>query len=398
MPKKLTFLKIIIENHPLFSKQIEFSVLNDTRVAITDQNNDLTHLYQRLWTDNVITIVGKNATGKTTIMKTIIGMLTFLLNDKSIEQTQLADVLLGTQPITITTFFYGEDRKIYKDVTVFKSTDDGQRWHVDSEKIYVKKIDSKTSKKKLFDFPETLKPEYDRNALDPITASVLANDDSIFRMVIATEKYTVQLIVDTLIFTNFNALIYAKENVPEEILKFLDPTIEYLKVETKSINDQNRLVYRLKFKNQTEEFVETNFTNIEHYLSSGTAKGVTLYGSVLFALKTGGIIFIDELENHFNHAIVQSFIEYFTNPRINKKRATLIYSTHYSELLSDIDRSDEIYITRRDPKISLLRYSDADVRKDLNKTNVFDSDYLGGTAPEYESYLKLLKATEKAVK
>ena len=72
MLKKLTFLKIIIENHPLFSKQIEFSVLNDTRVAITDQNNDLTHLYQRLWTDNVITIVGKNATGKTTIMKTII--------------------------------------------------------------------------------------------------------------------------------------------------------------------------------------------------------------------------------------------------------------------------------------------------------------------------------------
>ena len=110
------------------------------------------------------------------------------------------------------------------------------------------------------------------------------------------------------------------------------------------------------------------------------------------------VIFIDELENHFNHAIVQSFIEYFTNPRINKKRATLIYSTHYSELLSDIERSDEIYITRRDPKISLLRYSDADVRKDLNKTDVFDSDYLGGTAPEYESYLKLLKATEKAVK
>ncbi len=398
MPKKLTFLKIVIENHPLFNKQVEFSVLNDTRVKATDPNNDLTNLYQRLWTDNVITIVGKNATGKTTIMKTIIGMLTFLLNGKSIEQTQLVDVLLGTQPITITTFFYGEDRKIYKDITVFKPSSDSQQWHVDSEKIYAKTIDGKTAKKKLFDFPKTLKPKYDRNTLDPLTASVLAADDSIFRMLIATEKYTVQPIIDTLIFTNFNALIYTKENVPEEILKFLDPTIEYLKVETKAVNDKSQLVYRLKFKNQPEEFVEMDFTNIEHYLSSGTAKGVTLYGNVLLALKTGGIIFVDELENHFNHAIVQSFIEYFTNPKINKNRATLIYSTHHSELLSDIERSDEIYITRRDPKISLLRYSDADVRKDLNKTDVFDSDYLGGTAPEYDSYLKLLKATEKAVK
>ncbi|MSE06788.1 AAA family ATPase, partial [Lactobacillus salivarius] len=91
-----------------------------------------------------------------------------------------------------------------------------------------------------------------------------------------------------------------------------------------------------------EEITDTNFATIENYLSSGTAKGVTLYGNILYALRTGGIIFIDELENHFNHAIVRTFIEYFVNNRINKNNATIIFSTHYSELLDDFERGDEI--------------------------------------------------------
>ena len=114
-------------------------------------------------------------------------------------------------------------------------------------------------------------------------------------------------------------------------------------------------------------------------------------------LKKGGMIYIDELVNHYNHTIVRTFIEYFANKKINKNHATLIFSTHYSEILEDFDRGDEIYIAKRDNKIHLQRYSSANVRNELNKADVFDSDYLGGTVPKYDSYMNLRKATEKVI-
>lgn len=394
--KKLCFLKLVIEGHPLFEKKVEFSVVNDSRVN-KEKSDQLTKLFGRVWVNNLITIVGKNATGKTTIMKTIIGILTFLLYSKSIDQTQLTDILIGTNPIKLITYFWGSDMVIYKDELVLKINNQDHSWHVSEEIIYEKKVTKSSSKKDLFSF-EKVEPYLNRKDLDDLAASVLASDDSIFRTVLAKKKYKIQQVFDTLIFTNVNALFYTNENVPGEILNFLDPTIDYLKIENKRVEgDRQQLFYRLKFKNHPEIFTETNFATIEHYLSSGTAKGVTLYGNVLQALRTGGIIFIDELENHFNHAIVRSFIEYFTNPRINKNRATLIFSTHYSELLDDLERGDEIYLTKRDKLIQLQRYSKTTVRKDLSKAEVFDSDYLGGTAPEYDSYMELRKATEGAV-
>ena len=395
--KQLTFLKLTISGHPLFKDEISFSVVNSDRV-LEDYESHLHHLFGSVWVNKLITLIGKNATGKTTTMKAVIGLLTFLLQAKSIEQTQLNDVLLGTNPIQFTTYFYGSDQVVYKDVLTFNLNQSTNSWYVTSEKIYRKKVPMRTPKRSLFTFPTSAKPVLDRDQLDPIVASVLAPDDSMFRTIISQQQYQTQTIVDTLVFTNVNALVYNNPNVPNEILQFLDPTIEYLKIDQLPLKGGTKqLFYRLKFKNSPEEFTETNFATIEHYLSSGTAKGVTLYGNVLLALKTGGIIFVDELENHFNHTIVRSFIEYFTDPEINKNNATLIFSTHYSELLSDIELNDEIYFTKRETKIELQRYSQANVRKDLNRSDVFDSDYLGGTSPDYHSYMELKNATKGVV-
>lgn len=393
--KKLNLLQLEISGHPMFEDNTIFSLVNEDRV-LDDDKDRLHHLFNNVWTNQLITLIGKNATGKTTILKTIIGVLTLLLHHKSIDQTPLTDVLIGKQPITFTIYLYGSDGIIYKDVITFERSAMNQ-WLITSEKIYQKKAKKTMPKKQLFDFSEVKKPQIDRNKLDDVAASMLANDDSIFRTIVNQNEYQIPFIIDTLAFTNVNALFYPSD-VPGEILQFLDPTIEYLKIEKLKNDDGERtLFYRLKFKNHPEEYTETNFATIEHYLSSGTAKGVTLYGNVLFTLQTGGILFVDELENHFNHAIVQSFIEYFVDPTINKHHATLIFSTHYSELLSSIELNDEIYFTKRDRHFALQRYSRADVRKDLNRTDVFDSNYLGGTAPNYDAYMALKKATRQAV-
>jgi AAA15 family ATPase/GTPase len=395
---KLYFLKMRIKNHPLFADNLEFSLMSDARV-LESTKSQLTHLAGNLWLNNIITIVGKNATGKTTIMSTIIGMLKLLLYRMSIDQTSLQDIFIGSEPIKITTYFYGEDKTLYKDEITFNLDQDNpnKKWIIDNEIIYEKKFSGRSTKKNILNF-KNIKPLFDRNKLGDMASSILSPDDSIFRLVLAKKKYDIQSVSGNLMLANVNALFYGDKDVPNEILNYLDPTIEYLKIEQdRDESGQVKILYRLKFKNREEEINATAFDVIEHYLSSGTAKGITLYGNVIASLQTGGIIFVDELENHFNHAIVRSFIEDFSDPKVNINRAVLIFSTHYSELLDDLERGDEIYIAKRDGKIQLQRYSSSDVRSDLNKSDVFESDYLGGTAPEYSAYMRLKKATKKAV-
>lgn len=394
---KLYFLKTQIENHPLFEDGLDFSLMSDAR--ITENTRDqLTNLDGNLWINNLITIVGKNATGKTTIMRTIIGILQLLLYGNSIDQTSLQDILVGDQPITITSYFYGSNQVLYKDVVTFKQNADklNKKWIIDNELIYKKEFKNRFTKKEILKF-DNIKPLYERQNLGELATSILSPDDSIFRLVLAKEKYRTQLIIDNLMLANINALFYDDEKVPAAILNFLDPSIEYLNIEseTDDANHIKKIIYHLKFKNSKEEITATGFDVIEHYLSSGTAKGITLYGRVMVALRTGGIMFVDELENHFNHAIVRSFIEDFADPKINVNRAILIFSTHYSELLNDLERGDEIYVAKRNQKIELQRYSAANVRNELKKAEVFESDYLGGTAPEYSAYMALKKATKK---
>lgn len=91
------------------------------------------------------------------------------------------------------------------EVVLASRKDDQCDWVVISEKIFSKAVNNQTAKKNLFNF-EGLTPDIDRLKFDSQLASVLADDDSIFRMLIAKEKYQPQAIIDTLTFTNNNPL------------------------------------------------------------------------------------------------------------------------------------------------------------------------------------------------
>lgn len=55
---------------------------------------------------------------------------------------------------------------------------------------------------------------------------------------------------------------------------------------------------------------------------------------------------MDEIENHFNKEIVTTLVRFFMDSRFNKNGGTLIFTTHYPELLDEYDRNDGIYIVR----------------------------------------------------
>lgn len=389
---RLDFLRMDIINHPLFEKEVSFSLVASQRVPI-DDHADMTHLFGSVWVNNVATIIGRNASGKTLTMKLVMGVLEMLFRQRSIDQTHLKAALIGADPISFRTYFYGSDRFLYRDdLTVAPDPDHEHQWIVQSEKVLEKKALKSMTRNSIFDF-SSAKLFTDRQDLDLFQLSLLAPDDSLMRTLIAQRHYQPRTISDTLMFTNTNLPFFNNEDgkVSSAILKYLDPTIDFFSIEQ---SDNNKVLYRLRFVNDAEEIVSSNFATIEHYLSSGTVKGITLYQYVIRTLQTGGIIFIDELENHFNLAIVHTFMTYFSDPRINQNRATLIFSTHYADLINDLSRGDQIYIAQRKAdSITLGRYSDLADRQDINRAEVFMSNYLGGTAPDYATYLKLRQQT-----
>ena len=96
-----------------------------------------------------------------------------------------------------------------------------------------------------------------------------------------------------------------------------------------------------------------NIVEIEHYLSSGTIKGIVTFTMAREILREGGYLVIDEIENHFNKEIVSTLIRFFKDSQLNKKGGVLFFSTHSPELLDEYDRNDSIFITRNSNGITV---------------------------------------------
>ncbi len=177
---------------------------------------------------------------------------------------------------------------------------------------------------------------------------------------------------------------------PEELLEYLDPSIEYLRFD---IHSKTRICdgARLKFKN-SEEIILSSPDQLEAYLSSGTIKGLGIFVSAVNAMINGGYLVVDDLENHFNVQISASLIRLFYNPKINVNGGTLIFSTHYSLLLDQIDRLDCIYLLQKKDLVSASRLDHILPGKDIKKSDIFITGYLDGTAPDYILFRNMQKA------
>lgn len=82
MKNRLRLLSIDINDYPLFENNLKLSLLTGNRVT-PDHTDSLMNLFGSNYTNNITAIVGKNATGKTTLLKLAIGILSLLFTDKS---------------------------------------------------------------------------------------------------------------------------------------------------------------------------------------------------------------------------------------------------------------------------------------------------------------------------
>ncbi len=117
--------------------------------------------------------------------------------------------------------------------------------------------------------------------------------------------------------------------------------------------------------------------------SDGTRKIFSALPVVLVALSEGRLFIIDELDAKLHPKLLRYVIGLFTNPRINKKGAQLLFTSHdMSTMRNDTFRRDEIWFAALNKEHSSEIYSLYEIRREdgkrVNASAAFDKQYLEG--------------------
>ena len=383
----MKILRITVNGLPLFKQELDLLFYTQQRVS-EDDKEKLYKIEPNYYLHTACAFIGINASGKTSVLK-VINLALNILRNEPINHVESRNILGGCENASFKICFFDNKRNICCLETVVKSKKakaGGYVYSIVEEKLWEKPVSSVKSKKYLTDF-SAISPIAVRN-----TEEAYLPDDVSF--IIAHNKKTNDRIdvFSLLSYTNINVLPFT-DDIPLEVITFLDPTIEKLCFE----KIEDKALIHLKFKGE-EELILNNAVELEQYLSSGTIKGIITFSMVKEVLASGGYILVDELENHFNKEIVVTLMRFFMDSSLNKNGSTLIFTTHYPELLDEYDRNDAIYIVRNRNGITAENLSYILKRNDIKKSDAYQSGFLEGTTPAYEAYLRLKKNLAASLK
>lgn len=381
-------LKIKVKGLPLFKDELNIDFFARSRVN-AEQKDLMNKVFENIYLNGAIAVTGINASGKTTVLKAVSFVLSILKNEpiSAIESRDILGESKSNKQVVIETYFSMEDGFINKLETKIESynNEDGElNYKIVEETLWSKSVTKSVTKSELFQFTsKNMILTRDNNE------AFLLEDVSI--MVAYNKKKDNHIaLYDMSQWTNYN-LLNIVGDFPKEFLEFLDPSIEYLKLEV--VKDKD-LDIRLKFYDKEEIFL-TDLMSLNNYLSSGTIKGFNIFSKAKLVFDNGGYLIVDELENHFNLEIVTTLIRFFMDKKTNKGGATLIFSTHYSDILDVFDRNDNIYVTQNRKGILVRNFANILKRNDIKKSDAYQSGLVDGTTPSYEAYMALKKYMRK---
>ena len=383
----MRLLKVIFRNEAIFKEGVVVDFTNGNSVRKSPNEPDTLlkafKLKTGIYSQVLMGFTGLNATGKTTVLEMLSVVAQVLFRHESLNmpaiQSKLVKVVSSHVPFEWEVFFLHRGRmyrlksEIIEQITAEEPNRELK--FVYKEEILQEKSFSSVTRKTLFDFAKSQSSLRSQILMD---SPYLQDDDSIASRI----KDIKETIHPLGLETNINVAAF-RGAPPEFFLNVFDPNIKKLNI-TKG--EDGKVKSELLFKNHERKVYGGDPSGLLFFLSAGTIKGLSLGPVILGALKSGGYVFIDEIENHFNKKIVEWFMELFSDTRTNPYGACLVFSTHYPELLDTMDRMDNIYITRRDKEnfCSCVRYSDMIKRNELSKSRVILENAIGGTAPRFQ--------------
>lgn len=380
--RNVKILRVSYKHIPLYKDgKFTHTFLATDRVSQKDQ---VYHLKSNLATQKISTVIGINAAGKTSTLKLLCFAMSIVLNNDT-PNGQMGNEFVQEDTEMQVVFVY--EGKCYKLTSVFGkkfSNRTGlERIYFKEETIHSISMAKVTSKAKALFYDNQDAEELLRRTTMPSDVLAMMQEDySIVRSVTRDNDTALFQLIS---MTNVN-LIATHGKVPVEVLHAFDPILDELAIAYK---EGEGFTYTIKFGNQDKTLQLHAPLEVEQVLSSGTIKGQNMIPFIRDVLLSGGYLLVDELENHMNKELLRMITKIFKSEKTNPNGACLVFSTHYVEVLDFIDRKDNIYVVRRakDEKheIELINYADVVKRSDIKKSEVILSNYIGGTAPQYEN-------------
>ena len=367
----MKILKVIANGFKNCADGFEINYIPQSRKTSEDKEYELQEVADGLYVFSTIGIVGKNASGKSSVLD-LLGVCYDIMGTFRIKKR---DYNLDNVELTI--FFYHEGN-IYKYATRLKDDSISDKILFSDQKIEFKKY-YKSNVNNIFD-----EEGYEEYVID----GELPEDTSYVFFVIKKLSmgafYYTSLDMGYEIYRAAFWIMQAtdlKLSILNNIIKIFDENVTGLEM----IDEHN---FKLTYCGQTETLSDKE---LYYRLSSGTSKGLMLYTLVVLSLMEGYDLIIDEIENHFHKTLVENIISLYKDKSINKKNATLIFATHYCEVLDLFNRQDNIYITKADTKVHISNmYKDYNVRPELLKSKQFYNNAFD-TAVNYETLMTLKK-------
>ncbi|MDR2914000.1 MAG: ATP-binding protein [Tannerella sp.] len=161
--------------------------------------------------------------------------------------------------------------------------------------------------------------------------------------------------IDNYLQNNLIKELLAPENIEikkrlSKLIRIADTKIEDVRIEEKKPTPAQKKEYTLYGRHSV--YRDNNKTG-GHELpfqeeSAGSNVLYIIGGLILKKLTSGGILFVDELDNSLHPKLSKFLIKLFNNPVSNPKNAQLVCATHEVTLLDkDMFRTDQVWFTEK---------------------------------------------------
>lgn len=372
----MKLLKVTANNFKLCEDNFTISFVPEANKTIEDKEFELHEIAENLFVFKTLGFIGKNASGKTTAVE----LLSLVYDIFSMFRIRESSSILKywDKPVDLDITFFNEGYLYRYTTNLIKNNENGMIVFK-NQKLY-KRLYMKSYANKIFDYSKYEEIKLNNSLPEDTSIVYLILKNIRFRGIYCPSmdamysNYTVSF--------NIYKLLNNDNKVIKSILKMFDEHLE-------SIEKVNEDKFKIYYSDKTNKEV----TSIELYdiLSSGTTKGFGLFTFVVYSLKSGCDLIVDEIENHFHKSLVENLVNLYKDKSVNKNNATLIFTTHYCELLDLFNRTDNIYITKNDKNIHLENmYKDYNFRPELSKSKKFYSNTFN-TDVDYDSLMNFKK-------
>ncbi|MFO0445887.1 MAG: AAA family ATPase, partial [Holosporales bacterium] len=113
-----------------------------------------------------------------------------------------------------------------------------------------------------------------------------------------------------------------------------------------------------------------------HEESAGTRKFIEIFAKLHWALDTGGVVLIDEIDNDLHPALLSEILGWFYDPKRNPRRAQLLFTAHNPALLNDLEKEQVFFTTKANGKTTVYA---ASAIQGLRREPQLMKKYLNGT-------------------